>query len=481
MTKLKWGKGACALFILCVATAIVSPAQTFNFRTVHQFGNGEGGFPAAGLVQATDGNLYGTTEGGGAQMEGTVFKIAPSGALTTLHSFCANPRCPDGENPQAPLIQAIDGNLYGTTPFPGGTVFKITPAGTQTVVSNAFSQIVAPLVQGRDGNFYGATANGGPNIEGTIFKLTPSGTVTTLHTFCLTDCADGKFPQDGLVQGTDGNYYGTTQYGGVNNCSLGCGTVFKITPSGTLTTLYSFCALGGGCADGSNSVAGLVQGTDGNFYGTTYYGGPNTCDNPSHGSVSCGTVFKITPAGVLTTLHSFDSSDGGNPSAGLVQGSDGNFYGTTLYGGANGTNDGTVFKITPSGTLTTLYSFCSQSSCADGSQSYATLIQDTNGFFYGTTSEGGLGNGTVFGFSVGLASFVKVSPPARKVGTTVKILGTNLSGSTRVTFNGKLAAFSVSSKTFITATVPAGATTGTVQVTTPGGTLSSNVPFQVLP
>ncbi len=478
MTKLSWGKRACAVFILCAATAMVSPAQTFNFRTVHQFNNTDGNFPAAALVQATDGNLYGTAEGGGVIGQGTIFKVTPSGTVTRLRSFCY---CADGENPQAALIQGTDGNLYGTTPFPSGTIFKVTLSGTETVLSGANAQITAPLVQGRDGNFYGTVNNGGPNIEGTIFKITPSGTETTLYTFCTTDCSDGKFPSAGLIQATDGNYYGTATYGGINNCYIGCGTVFKMTPGGMLTTLYSFCPGGGVCTDGSTPFAGLVQGTDGNFYGTTYYGGPNTCNNPSHGLVSCGTVFKITPAGVLTTLHSFNSTDGGNPNAGLVQGTDGNFYGTTLYGGANGTNDGTIFKITPSGTLTTLYSFCSQSGCADGSQSYATLIQDTNGFFYGTTSWGGTGNGTVFGFSVGLGAFVETQPPSRKVGTTVKILGNNLTGATSVTFNGKPAVFSVSSKTYITATVPAGATTGTVQVTTPGGTLSSNVPFQVLP
>jgi uncharacterized repeat protein (TIGR03803 family) len=418
MTKLKWAKRACAVLILCAATAIASPAQIFNFRTVHQFDNTDGYFPAAGLVQATDGNLYGTTESGGVIGQGTVFKVTTSGAVTRVRSFCY---CADGENPQAALIQATDGNLYGTTPFPSGTIFKITLSGTETVLSGANAQITAPLVQGTDGNFYGTVNNGGPNIEGTIFKITSSGTETTLYTFCTTDCSDGKFPS-----------------------------------------------------------AGLVQGIDGNFYGTTYYGGPNTCNNPSHGSVSCGTVFKITPAGVLTTLHSFDSTDGGNPDSGLVQGTDGNFYGTTPYGGANGTNDGTIFKITPSGTLTTLYSFCSQNNCTDGSQPNAALIQDTNGLFYGTTSWGGLGYGTVFGFAAGLGQFVETQSIGGKVGAIVKILGTNLTGATRVTFNGTPAVFSVPSKSYIKATVPAGATTGTVQVTTPGGTFSSNMLFQVL-
>jgi uncharacterized repeat protein (TIGR03803 family) len=478
MNKLKWGKRVCAVFILGAATVIASPAQTFNFRAVHQFNNTDGYGPAAGMVQATDGNLYGTTAAGGVINQGTLFRLTLGGTLTRVRSFCY---CADGENPQAALIQATDGNLYGTTPYPSGTIFKVTLSGTETVLSSANAQITTPLVQGRDGNFYGTDNNGGANIEGSIFKITPSGKETTLYTFCLTDCADGHFPYAGLVQGSDGNFYGSTAYGGINNCYIGCGTMFKMTPSGTLTTIYSFCPLGGVCTDGSFPVAGLVQGTDGNFYGTTFYGGPNTCDNPSQGSVSCGTVFKITPSGVLTTLHTFNSTDGGNPSAGLVQGTDGNFYGTTSYGGANGTNSGTVFKITPSGILTLLYSFCSQADCADGAGPSGTLIQDTNGLFYGTTAGGGLGYGTVFGFAVGLDQFVEPQTTAGKVGSTVKILGTNLTGATKVTFNGKSAAFSVLSKTYIKATVPAGATTGTVQVTTPSATLSSNVSFQVLP
>jgi len=477
-SDLGFAKTACIVVAFCVAVAIALPAQTFNFKT-YRFDGTDGGSPLAGLVQATDGNLYGTTQAGGAIGQGTVFKITPSGTLTKLLSFCY---CADGENPQAALIQATDGNLYGTTPYPGGTVFKVTLSGIETVLSSDFAaQIVAPLVQATDGNFYGTTANGNP--EGTVFKISPSGTLTTLYAFCSqSGCADGAFPQAGLVQGTDGNFYGTTQYGGINNCYIGCGTVFKITPIGRLTTLHSFCPLGGDCTDGSNPVAGLVQGTDGNFYGTTANGGPNTCYDQSHErSVSCGTVFKITPTGALTTLHSFDSTDGGIPSAGLVQATDGNFYGTTLYGGAKGANDGTIFKITPSGKLTTLYSFCSQSDCTDGSQSYASLVQDTSGIFYGTTASGGLGDGTVFSLSVGLGPFVSFRPAGRPVGDVVEILGQGFTGTTGVSFNGTPATFTVQSDTYLTATVPAGASTGFVTVATDSGTLKSDKKFRVTP
>jgi uncharacterized repeat protein (TIGR03803 family) len=210
----------------------------------------------------------------------------------------------------------------------------------------------------------------------------------------------------------------------------------------------------------------VVQGTSGNFYGTTAYGGGIGC------SGGCGTVFKITPSGVLTTLHSFDKTDGANPSAGLVQGTDGNFYGTTEYGGTG--DGGTIFKITPAGILTTLHSF------SDEGSPYAGLIQSTDGSFYGTT-ESGYDGGTVFSLSVGLSPFVETQPTSGKVGKAVKILGTNLSDATSVTFNGTAATFTVKSQSEITTTVPLGATSGKVRVIFPHGTRSSNVPFRVAP
>jgi len=244
-----------------------------------------------------------------------------------------------------------------------------------------------------------------------------------------------------------------------------CATTATALQAQTFTTLHSF-----DITDGADPYAGLVQATDGNFYGTTIAGG-------AHGG---GTVFKITPSGTLTTLHSFDVTDGFALVAGLVQATDGNFYGTTNRGGANAS--GTVFKITPSGTLTTLHSFCSKIGCTDGQYPEAALVQDTNGTFYGTTRGGGAHTyGTVFSLSVGLWPFVETQPTSGKVGAAVKILGTNLTGATSVTFNGTSAVFKVVSSSEITATVPAGATTGKVKVVTLHGTLSSNVPFRVLP
>jgi len=263
-----------------------------------------------------------------------------------------------------------------------------------TMVSLDFTNGASPhasLIQGTDGNFYGTTTYGGASANctincGTVFKITPGGALTTLHNFASTD---GGNPFAGLVQAIDGNFYGTTAYGGASsNCSAGCGTVFKITPAGTLTTLHSFDG-----TDGSFPLAALIQATDGNFYGTTVAGGANNvpaCTVPPYNYVGCGTVFKITPTGTLTTLYSFDGTDGFNPN-GLVQATDRNFYGTTHLGGVNG--GGTVFKITSGGALTTLHNF----NFTDGAYPLAELVQATDGVFYGTTYQyGANGDGTVF-------------------------------------------------------------------------------------
>ena len=486
------------LIPLFLSIALSGALRAQTFTTLTRFDGTNGANPQAGLVQATNGNLYGTTYYGGATDCapfgcGTVFKISTTGTLSPLHSFCSESGCTDGENPSAGLVQATNGYLYGTTIFGGanseGTVFKITPSGALTTLYSFCPQAdcadgrlpYAGLVQATNGYLYGTTESGGANGGGTVFRITPSGTLTTLYSFCpQSQCPDGEGPLAGLVQDTNGYLYGTTTSGGVN----GYGTVFKITPSGTLTTLYSFCSQPN-CTDGEKSYAALIQATNGDLYGTTYDGGANGTG---------GTVFRITPSGTLTTLHSFcsegtnpDCTDGENPEAGLFQGTDGNLYGTTSGGGANGV--GTVFKITPSGTLTTLYSFCPGANtvgCTDGEGPLAGLVQDTNGTFYGTTSAGGatpdgLYDGVVFSLSVGLGPFVETQPASGKVGEAVKILGTDLTGATSVTFNGTAAALTVVQPSEISTTVPTGATTGTVEVVTPGGTLSSNVPFRVLP
>jgi uncharacterized repeat protein (TIGR03803 family) len=459
--------------VIVLGIMATESAQAQTLITLHSFAYSNGTEPRGILTQATDGNFYGTTLSGGAKGNGTVFRITPSGKLTTLYSFCAERFCADGAFPTAGLIQATDGDFYGTTTGTtqgknDGTVFKITPGGTLTTLYRFCSESgcvdgtnpYAGLIQAADGNLYGTTVNGGANDDGTVFKITPGGTLTTLNSF---DSLDAN-PVGGLIQANDGNFYGTTEGGGD-----GRGTVFTMTPDGALTTLYTFCQKEG-CSDGAYPVAGLIQATNGNFYGTT---------SGSGGAEGYGTVFKMTPSGTLTTLYRFcakgDCASGASPFGGLVQGTDGNLYGTTS---GEGGSVSTVFSITPSGGLTTLYSFDG----ADGSAPFAGLIQGTDGSFYGTTIEGGSKNlGTVFSLSVGLAPFVETQPTSGKVGAEVKILGTDLTGASAVTFNGTAAAYTVVSSSLITTTVPAGATTGQVQVVTPGGVLNSNVRFRVSP
>jgi|HubBroStandDraft_1064217.scaffolds.fasta_scaffold13126_3 uncharacterized repeat protein (TIGR03803 family) len=486
----------CATFVLCSWWAPVQPASAQTFTRLYSFcttsGCPEGEFPTAGLVQVINGDLYGAAYYGGAyaspNIGGTIFKITLGGELTALS--CAESGCPDGAQPFAGLTQATNGDLYGTTvnggAFGGGTVFKITPSGELTTLYSFCGQNPCPdgehpqgvLVQATNGNLYGTTENGGLSFNGTVFEITPSGTLTTLHSFCASNtetCPDGALPLSGLVQATNGDLYGTTFEGGMD----GYGTIFKITLSGTLTTLYSFSAQNG-CVNGEYPSAALVEATDGDLYGTTEI---SACANKS------GTLFKITPSGTLTTLHNFCMTsgcpDGSYPYAGLMQATNGDLYGTTETGGAFA--GGTVYKITPSGALTTLYSFCAQTACVDGASPDAPLMQATNGDLYGTTADGGdfdstthhVKGGTVFRLSLGLAPFVKTLPTSGEAGATITILGTALESATRVTFNGTAATFTVGSGSAITTTVPAGATSGTVTVTTPGGVLSSSKPFTV--
>ena len=481
--------------IACIALLTVSASHAQTFKTILQFNGTNGEQASSALIQGPNGQLFGTIIVGGKYGVGTIFEITPSGVLTDIYDFCPQAGCSDGANPNAPLLLASDGNFYGTTngggAHEGGTIFKIIPSTGQLVTIYSFCSLSAcddgqgpgPIVQGRNGHLYGTTQRGGTGSHcstqncGTIFEVTLSGTLTTLHNFCsLRNCPDGYQPY-GVTLGTDGNFYGTAQLGGPN----GDGTIFVMNPAGQLSVLHQFT----GSSDGfvPNPV---IQANDGNFYGTTR-GGGSTGDN--------GIVFQITPQGQFTTIYSFCALskcvDGQGPEEGLTLGSDGNLYGTTYFGGAHqscglGMGCGTVFQITTAGALTTLYSFCPTFGCPDGSDPVASVVQRTDGNFYGTTSAGAStacnsGCGTVFGLSTGLAPFVEAVPSIGKVGYTVRILGNGLTGTAGVTFNGTPATFTVFSNTLIKATVPTGATTGTIQVTTPGGVLSSNVAFQVLP
>jgi uncharacterized repeat protein (TIGR03803 family) len=474
------------VFLFCIATAIASHAQTFTTLVNFDFTDGADPYRNS-MIQGADGNLWGLTEIGGAPgADGTVFKMSLAGALTTV----ANLNSTDGGSPQGGLVLGTDGSYYGTNTEGGtsgacsegcGTIFKVAPNGVLTLLHSFCDLPNCPdgaipyggLMEATDGNFYGATGYGGGSSAcyfgcGTIFKITPQGILTTLHSF---DGADGSLPyaQRPLVQGADGNFFGTASQGGAN----ADGTFFKITPAGELTILYNFCALAN-CADGGYP-AGAIQGADGRFYGVTGSGGGFSGNG--------GTIFRISADGKLTTLHRFTIESGLYPDAGLIQATDGNFYGTTRNGGAGGSRCdtggcGTVYQVTPEGELTTLHSFDS----TDGTEPSGLLVQATNGSFYGMVQLGGANfDGTLFSLDMGLAPFAMTVPTSGRIGQKAMILGSNLIGTTSVTFNGTPAAFAVVSRGEISTRVPSGATTGKVVVTTPSGTLSSNLAFRVTP
>jgi uncharacterized repeat protein (TIGR03803 family) len=321
------------------------------------------------LTVGADGQLYGTTQLGGAANLGTVFKVTTNGVLTTLASFTNSANA----LPVSGLLLASDGNFYGCSQ---GAVFKVSPGGLLTPLASLLPldglNPQAGLTPGPDGNFYGTTRAGGSNNLGTIFRLTLGGTLTRMFAFNGTN---GSFPQSTLTLGKDGNFYGTTTSGG--NAGF-AGTVFRFSTNGTLTTLASF----DGTNNGSSPDCPLLIDTNGNLYGTAPQSGPGLR----------GTVFRVTTNGVLTVLTNFSGPNGSTPRDGLVLGDDGNFYGTTASGGAN--NLGTVFRLTPAGALTTLFSFKN----TNGANPIGGLIFGKDGFLYGTTGFGGtnLSFGTIF-------------------------------------------------------------------------------------
>jgi uncharacterized repeat protein (TIGR03803 family) len=443
---------------------VAAAAHAQTYTDLYDFGDASGDPLSpqySGIVaQGQDGNLYSTTPVGGSGGLGAVFKITAQGAVSVLYNFDGT----HGKSPNSGLTLGTDGNFYGTTSTGGstnlGVVFKITPAGALTVLHTFASgdgySPYAPPIQAADGNFYGTTIFGGASAYGTVYKMTPTGTLTVLHSFDLTN---GRNPFGPLVQGNDGNFYGTA-FGGVGANVYGM--VFKVTSKGKFTILHAF-----NLSDGGNPYAGLVLGKDGNFYGTTSNGG----------AVGYGVVFKITPAGALTVLHSFTpASDGGVPYGGLVQATDGNFYGAGYQGGSK--NHGTIYRITPGGTFSTRYNFDGTS----GGSPMITLLQHTTGILYGDTSTGGAHNtGVFYSLKASLAPYAALLPTSGKVTKTIGILGQGFNGATGVSFNGTAAKFKIASDTFVTATIPAGATTGIVTVAIPSGNLKSRINFRVTP
>lgn len=455
--------------VFSLLATLASATTTFKNLVTFIGANGQNPVQTT-LVQGIDGDLYGTTQNGGLYSEGTVFKVSSSGTLTTLWNFCKESNCPDGDRPMGGLTLVIGGDLYGTT-FGGGThnagtVFRITPTGELTTVYNFCSLSGCadglnpnsgfPLVQGTDGSLYGSTSKN-------FFRLTPAGKLTTIYTYPEFAV---QYPT-GVLQASDGNFYITVGGGVTQN-----GFILKITPAGKASTLYSFCSLTK-CLDGANPGGPLVQGANGNFYGTTANGG-------KYGD---GTFFELTFAGKLSTLHSFDYVTAGNLGAdensGVILGADGNFYGVSDEGGKDCVfGCGTVFKMTPAGVLTTVYEF------TDVNEGYGPwgLMQDTSGTFFGTTSGGGSKNiGTAYGLSDGLAPFVELVTNYGPVGKTIDILGQGFTGATGVTFDGVKATFDNVSNTYMTVVVPSGALTGTVEVTTFTATYKSNKIFKVTP
>jgi uncharacterized repeat protein (TIGR03803 family) len=395
---------AASIFALAPPAAL---AQSYQILHTFTISAGDGAQPFAGLIQGADGNFYGTTANGGTNNVGTVFKMDPSGHVTILHSFVTT----DGMFPKASLVQGSDGWLYGTTsergtlPTPGGaagsgTVFKIKTDGTSFTnlhtfgLSDGMSGIdgigpLAGLVQGTDGDFYGTTSDGGAiSGHGTVFKITSTGTFTRLYTLMN---PDGRFPVAPLIQASDGSFYGTTTAGGTAGFNTAVhGTIFKITSTGNFTLLHTF-TFPSDLNSGADPEGPLLQASDGNFYGTTATGGTGHFGNGGD-----GTIYRMDVAGNVTTLHSFNRTDGYVPRGGLIQGADGLFYGTTSAGGSGTNPVGTVFRMTAAGAVETLHTFVS----ALGSEYSppAGVIRGTDGSLYGLTQEGGPGPlGTAWG------------------------------------------------------------------------------------
>jgi uncharacterized repeat protein (TIGR03803 family) len=456
-----------ALMLAIVGAAVPARAQTFS--VLYNFGTNRGDpiepyYPSI-VAQGRDGNLY-TTARGGANFYGAVFKITPAGKLTVLYSFDNT----HGADPFSGLTLAADGNFYGTTHDGGsapyyGTVFKITPSGSLKVLHNFAGSDgaypYAPPIQGTDGNFYGTTSAGGQGY-GIVYKMTPSGNLTTLYQFPR-DCSQGCGPIGPLVQATNGNFYGTAGGG-----TYGYGVVFRVTRTGVLSVLYNFDQ---GSTQDPNGP--LVQGSNGSFYGTSNGGGSYA-----------GSIWNITPNGAFTVLHALagNGNEGFGPVAGLVQATDGEFYGTTFGGGT--TTNGVIFRISSKGSFSVLHNFDG----TGGGGPISTLGQHTSGVLYADTELGGTstqcsggGCGVFYSLKMGLGPFVSSMFNSGKVGRAVEILGQGFKGTTGVSFNGTAARFSLKSNTYLTATVPNGATTGFVTVKTPGGTLKSNKQFRVTP
>lgn len=449
--------------------AAAAPARAQTVTNILSFNTTNGSFPADTTpVQGRDGLIYGMANAGGTFSYGTIWAQSVSGTFwRVLYNFDFT----TGAFPQGGLMLGTDGKLYGVTPEGGtnpggganGVVFKITTGGEYTVLHNFAGGTdgcipEAPPIEATDGNLYGTTSNCGDFGQGTAYKIKRDGTFTSIHQFTGNE---GRTVFAPLMQAIDSNLWGTAYEGGKN----GCGTVFKMSTGGAVLNSLSLA-----CDAESGPHSQLIQTANGDIYGTAVGGG-----------LGYGAIFKLTSNGVLSTVYQFlgppTGADFSSPTGGIMQANDGNFYGTTLYGGAN--SQGGIYSVSGT-TYAHVYDFGHSPLI---NQVTSGLVQHTNGKFYSAAGTGGKNSvGSVFKLDLGLGAFVALVKNVGRVGTTVQVLGQGFSGTSSVTFNGVAAsAFTIVSDTYLAAVVPTGASTGPVVVTTPGGVLTSNRNFRVTP
>jgi uncharacterized repeat protein (TIGR03803 family) len=463
---------------------------TSGTRTdLFEFDSASGENPSAGLTLASDGNFYGTTFAGGSSDSGTVFRFTPPSTLKVLHNFNGT----DGENPVVPPTEAEDGNLYGTTEI--GTTYRVTlPGGTFTQLpNNAPGETFAPLYLANDGNLYGTTAGGGTSGNGTVFRMTTAGVIKTIYNFTAMG-TDGAGPFGGLTQGKNGYLYGTTEYGGG---SADAGTVFQMALSGNETVLHVFVP----STDGARPFAGLVVASSGSLYGTTTEGGAD----------GNGTIFQITEGGSFSKIVDFTGASGlapgSIPTTALMQNTNGSLYGLTANGGSTA-DSGNFYSLTPRNPLLSVIvagpvwvspgdpveilgndlnevvnvEFAGvQAQFQPGSDTYLTATVPSDAIDGLITVS--LANGQQIESQRVvhiLPVITNLDPSSGPVGREVAIVGGGFAGTMKVTFGGvKATTFSVDSPRMIVATVPAGAKTGKVTVTTHNGTATSKETFTV--
>ena len=464
-------------------TTVVSPVTGPVVET-HYFDGADGFQPMSGLTLGIDGNFYGTTYiHSGSGPYGEVFQVTPSGTVTVLYGFTDTT---DGEGPWAPPIMASDGNLYGVTQGSPSVAYKITmPAATFSVLANLPSNSIAPLIVGSDGNFYGTTVKGGTANQGTVFQLTKKGVLKIVYSFGANG-SDGLTPDGAVLQGADGKLYGTTYWGG----SSGLGTIYSMTTSGAnYKILHNFA----GTSDGSNPPANLVQGSDNFLYGATNFGGAS----------GFGVFFKINTTGTTyKVLHAFDGKpSGGYPVSNLLLHTNGTIYGWTTTGPAEGSLYSMNVSLKPFASLVVVNSgkvgtkvgiigqgFSSATGVKFGTGTGTfTIVSDTymtvapaagatTGKVTVLEPSGNLVTPQTFKVTPSIKSF---SPTSGTVGTSVVITGQSLTQTSAVKFGTVAATFTVNSDTKVTVTVPTGAVTGKISITTPGGTATSTANFTV--